>query len=175
MVLEQLAALDTSVFLLVNQGLSNPILDLLLSTVTHLGSIIFWLLIFFAAIFKKEKKLYVPMFFAFLINVIFLTILKDFIGRPRPYETLDGVNTLDTENTGGFPSGHASNAFLGATLLADIYKKFAAPLYILAVVVAFSRIYVGMHYPTDVLAGAIEGFVLAKLILQWKFIQKFQK
>ncbi len=168
-------ALDTSVFLFVNQALSNPILDLLLGTITHLGSIIFWLLIFFAAVFKKEKKLYVPMFFAFLVNIIFLTFLKDLIDRPRPYEVLEGVNTLDTENTGGFPSGHSSNIFLGAALLANIYKKFVAPLYALALIVAISRIYVGMHYPTDVLAGAIEGFVLAKLILQWKFVQKFQK
>lgn len=174
MVLEQLVALDTSVFLFVNQTLSNPILDILLGTITHIGSVFFWVFVLFAALFKKEKKLYVPMFFAFLINIIFITILKDVIGRPRPYEVLEGINTLDTENTGSFPSGHSSNIFLGATLLADIYKKFVVPLYVLALIVAFSRIYVGMHYPTDVLAGAVEGLILAKLILGWKFLERFK-
>jgi membrane-associated phospholipid phosphatase len=94
---------------------------------------------------------------AFLADLIALGI-KVITNRSRPYvdhpdpEPLLGV-ALDLS----FPSGHAASAFAGATLLAGLAPRFAAPLFALAVAMAWSRVYVGVHYPLDVLAGAILG------------------
>ncbi len=174
MVFDQIIAADTAAFLFINKTLANPVLNIILGAITNIGSLAFWTAVGFVALAKKQKKLAVRMLFAFAINVIFLTLLKDFIARPRPSQALEGVNVIDAESNAGFPSGHASNVFLGTTLLVGIYKKFAAALYALAIVVALSRIYVGAHYPTDVIAGSLEGVVLGLLILRWKFLEKVQ-
>lgn len=68
---------------------------------------------------------------------------------------------LETPATYSFPSGHATVAFACATVLALAVPRLAAPLYALAALIAFSRVYVGVHYPGDVLAGAVLGVALA--------------
>jgi undecaprenyl-diphosphatase len=88
--------------------------------------------------------------------------LKLAAGRDRPYiadptqEPLVGT-PLDLS----FPSGHAATSFAGATLLAWYVPRLALPLYALAALVAWSRVYVGVHYPIDILIGAVLGVVVA--------------
>jgi undecaprenyl-diphosphatase len=65
-----------------------------------------------------------------------------------------------------FPSGHAATSFACATVLARAAPRLAVPLYLLAVAIAYSRVYVGVHYPLDVLGGAVLGIAVATALLR---------
>jgi undecaprenyl-diphosphatase len=84
--------------------------------------------------------------------------LKSATDRPRPYETLPAADPLIKAALGqSLPSGHAATSFAGAVALTFLWRKGAPFFFLLATAIAFSRIYVGVHYPTDVLAGAALG------------------
>jgi undecaprenyl-diphosphatase len=84
--------------------------------------------------------------------------LKAATGRPRPFETLPQADPLIGATIGqSMPSGHAATSFAGAVVLTYLLPRSAPYLFLLATAIAFSRIYVGVHYPSDVLAGAALG------------------
>ena len=87
------------------------------------------------------------------------TILKYAISRPRPYTTYPDIQRLSSDFTPSFPSGHTTSAFCTATSLSLMYPKWyvIVPAYSWATMVGYSRMHLGMHYPFDVLAGAILG------------------
>lgn len=83
---------------------------------------------------------------------------KDAIGRQRPFETLPAADPLMKVTFGqSMPSGHAATGFAGAVVLTYLWRRGAPFFFLLAVAIAFSRVYVGVHYPSDVLAGAALG------------------
>jgi undecaprenyl-diphosphatase len=87
--------------------------------------------------------------------------LKLLIDRERPPASFAEPETLvHTPGTPSFPSGHSVTAFLGATLISFSRARWAIWLYLLAALIAWSRVYVGVHYPLDVLAGAALGTAL---------------
>ncbi|MCX7729024.1 MAG: phosphatase PAP2 family protein [Bacteroidia bacterium] len=98
--------------------------------------------------------------------VVLTTLLKYIIHRPRPYDTYSYLIPLQKENTPSFPSGHSSVAFNLATGLSLHYPKWyvVVPAYLYAITVAYSRLYVGAHYPSDALSGAIIGTISAYLV-----------
>jgi membrane-associated phospholipid phosphatase len=85
--------------------------------------------------------------------------LKYIVNRDRPYDTYDYIQNLGTDKDPSFPSGHTTNAFATATSLTLAFKKWyvAAPSFAWAGLVGYSRMHMGMHYPSDVLAGAVIG------------------
>ncbi|MFA6580312.1 MAG: phosphatase PAP2 family protein [Paludibacter sp.] len=85
--------------------------------------------------------------------------LKKIVRRPRPYVTYNDIHAYETESSLSFPSGHTSLAFATATALSLKYPKWyiIAPGYLWACTVGYSRMNLGMHYPTDVLTGALLG------------------
>lgn len=113
------------------------------------------------------------------ITTVATTALKAIIKRPRPYVTYSDIYPDAIDDSYSFPSGHTSIAFSTATSLALIYKKWyiTIPAYAWATGVGYSRMYLGQHYPSDVLAGAATGAASA-FISHWlnkKFFFKKKK
>ncbi len=95
-----------------------------------------------------------------LINGVATTILKTTIDRARPFVTYpDDIHKHSVAGSKSYPSGHTSMAFAAATSISLHYPKWyvIAPAFIYASGVGYSRMYLGVHYPTDVLAGAVLG------------------
>ena len=93
------------------------------------------------------------------LNTAFTIGLKYSINRNRPYITYPEIKPIETENTPSMPSGHTASAFNIATSLTLFYPKWyvAVPAYTWASGIAYSRMYLGVHYPSDIIAGAILG------------------
>lgn len=83
--------------------------------------------------------------------------LKDITDRTRPFVAHPQIDPLYVVHSSSFPAGHAATAFAGATLLSYVAPKAMPGFFALAVLIAYSRVYVGVHYPGDVIAGAIVG------------------
>lgn len=92
-------------------------------------------------------------------------LLQGLVGRRRPpLVTSDIEPLIRVPDAGSFPSGHASTSFAAATVLALILPRFAVPLLLLAAAVAYSRLYVGVHYPLDSLGGVAVGVTCGLLV-----------
>lgn len=103
-------------------------------------------------------------FLSWAVSVIILNILKHAIDRPRPFRVLEGIEKLSAGGSPSFPSGHTLEAF---TVISAVLLLFALPrwlnalLILWALMVAYSRIYLGVHYPSDVAAGIGLGGIIA--------------
>lgn len=111
-----------------------------------------------------------------LINGVITTVLKTTISRPRPFVTYpNDIQKHSVAGSKSFPSGHTSMAFATATTISLQYPKWfiIAPAYLWASTVGYSRMYLGVHYPSDVIAGAVLGAGSSLLThYTFKYIQK---
>jgi undecaprenyl-diphosphatase len=100
------------------------------------------------------------------IGSVVVALLKESIDRPRPAHEDPGIATaVDTPGSPSFPSGHTATAFAAAAVVGSIYPRLRWPLYTLAALVGLSRIYLGVHFTLDVLAGAILGISIGLLVV----------
>lgn len=114
----------------------------------------------FVAYLAKRNALFATAFTAACVwSADLLALgLKAATGRPRPFETIPQADPLIGATVGqSMPSGHAATSFAGAVVLSYLQPRSAPYMFLLAVAIAFSRIYVGVHYPSDVAAGAALG------------------
>lgn len=168
-------------FLYALQELHGTILDKIMIGITTLGDGgIFWLaLALVLAIIPKTRKCGISIFAAMAFSYIIGNLgLKPLIARPRPFTVATDVSLI-IEKPGefSFPSGHTLHAFTAATVIFGYYRKPGTLAYVLAALIAFSRMYLFVHYPTDILAGAVLGVVDALLIcyLLKKYVWKMKK
>jgi len=146
---------------------AGAVLDPILTTITHLGDkgLFFLALAFILLIIPKTRKFGFAMAIAALIGVIVTNVaLKNIVARVRPYEASElfrsyfEVFGIKAESDWSFPSGHTNIAFSTMTaFFLTANKKYSWTALVLASLVAFSRIYIAIHYPTDVFAGVIIG------------------
>ena len=135
--------------------------------ITHMAKAgIFWILLSAVLIaIKKTRPLGIACALALMINVICCNvILKPLIARIRPYVLDESLICLVKPQWDySFPSGHTSASFATAGVLPFMgaKKRLAIPLLILAALIGFSRLYVRVHYPTDVIVGAVVGLIAA--------------
>jgi undecaprenyl-diphosphatase len=95
------------------------------------------------------------------------TLLKYAVQRERPPTIiLDPEPLMEVPTTSSFPSGHTSTSFACAFVLSRLAPRLTVPVFVLATLIGVSRIYVGVHYPLDVLAGAVLGILVATALLR---------
>ena len=142
------------------QGCRTPFLDKFFAAVTHLGDHgAFWIAL--AAVLlciPKTRRLGLCVAAALLLNGLTCNLLlKPLIARPRPYALREIALLIAAPKDHSFPSGHTSAAFASASALALCRSRLAVPAAVLAAILAFSRLYLYVHYPTDVFAGVLLG------------------
>lgn len=153
-----------------NVGPLGDFFDFLLIAITKLGDdgIFLILLSLVLMVFKKTRKVGTAMLGAIIIGALFTNIsIKPIIARPRPYFDETGIFHqwwLDagahTESEFSFPSGHTTSAMAAMTgLFFTTNKKVSWTAFIFAVVMGITRVYICVHYPSDILGGLLVGFV----------------
>jgi len=132
-----------------------------LSYAGRLGLLWIVLAAILAAIYRRWGVLLMT-FLAVVLADWSATAIKALVDRPRPPLRYPEPKTLvPLPHDASFPSGHAATSFAAATMLSFAFPAFAPALFVLATAVAFSRIYVGVHYPLDVIGGAALGALVA--------------
>ena len=165
------------------ETLRGPVLDPIVLFFTHLGDsgLLFIALTLLLLAFPKTRKVGLAAALALLCSLIFTNlILKNLFQRARPWEAADFLRNLVVEEDTSFPSGHTSAAFAFALAVArsDLKQRWIkVTVVVVAVLMGLSRLYVGAHYPTDVLAGFIVGDLagLAGWYLSTRLIKTAQK
>lgn len=170
--------LNIELFYFINLGMDSSVLDVIIPFITNFGSLIAWCIVcalLFVLGGENGRKVALLGLAALFISNVAVVFLKYLVVEPRPFLTLPNVELLVSENEiYSFPSGHTASSFAAATLLGLKYrlnykgKSFLVvyPLLAFAAVIGFSRIYIGVHYPLDVLFGAAVGILSALLVLK---------
>lgn len=189
--MEALLQLDGGILLWIQENLRNEILTPIVTFITHLGDHGYlWiaLLLILLCIPKTRKAGWMgaaTLLLTFIVNNLFI---KNLVARTRPYMVVEGLTIL-IERPGefSFPSGHTANSMAVGVILWMISQKCSKlkdeKLYfpkaagwfflILSVLISLSRLYVGVHYPTDVLGGAVIAILDAWIVFSvYKKLQK---
>ncbi len=164
--------MDGEILLWIQEYIRNPILTPMMKVITALGDGgIFWILVAILCLcMGKTRRAGATIGLALLFSLIVNNgILKNAVARIRPYEVVEGLQCLVGRAVDfSFPSGHSGSSFAAATVIAYLFpKKYGIPAVVLAALIAFSRVYVGIHYPTDVLVGILDGILLGGLAVWW--------
>jgi undecaprenyl-diphosphatase len=179
--------MDQAAFHFINTQLTNPVLDIPMAALSSWAvwwplAILAGVAIFLLGGFHARAMLLAAVLAVGINDGLVCRTLKDMVGRPRPNDTVSGVRTIDLARATprilavalplrvkisdvkkpavrgkSFPSSHAANCFALATVISVFYRRRGWIAFIPAAIVAFSRMYVGVHWPVDVLAGCLIG------------------
>lgn len=158
--------LDAELFYAINTRLTNGWLDTMMPYVTQklnfLGAIIV-AAVLILILGKRKDRVGLLLLVLVVFSADFLSnASKHLFMRIRPCNALEGVRLLaGCSGSYSFPSGHATNIFAAMVFLTIRYRKFFPVFLTIAVTVAYSRVYVGVHYPFDVAGGAVLGSAVA--------------
>ncbi len=153
------------------QQIRSPFFDLFFKTVSFTGAMIFYMIFLPFIYWCYDKKYGSRIFILILISGWFNSVLKDFINHPRPYNLDESVKIGKTGGP-GIPSGHAQQSLVVWGFLA-IWRRNRSFIYFSAAVIlliAFSRVYLGVHFPTDIFGGWIAGALI--LAVFWLSIDR---
>ncbi len=152
---------DDFFIILINGKMKNRFFDYFMYRVTDLGGAIFTsILSLMIIIFGSAdiRFMGIEAIVALTISQAIVQILKRGFGRERPYKMVENINTFKIElKDYSFPSGHTTASFCMAATLSLNLPKLSILLYVLATIIGVSRIYLAVHYPTDVMVGIILG------------------
>lgn len=169
--LESLINFEGSILLFLQNYVRNPVLNALLIPFTLSNNagisciLIVAVFIYFKSLRKAGILMGISLLLEFLLNNL---IIKNLFARIRPYEVIDGLILLVGKAPDySFPSGHTGSAFaLAVVIFMVMDRKYGVIALILASLMGFSRLYVGIHYPSDVLGGVILGVVTSVIAVK---------
>ena len=184
-----LYSIDKQIFHFVNQDLANSLFDMIMPYLTDydkylIGRVVVGILYIYL-LWKGGKKgriialLLIPLI-AFS-DQLSSSVIKKFVMRPRPCHEINGIIVADYIRSVAypcgsgfsFPSSHAVNNFAVATFFSFYYRRWWWAFICFATVIAFSRVYLGVHFPADVIGGAIIGVACAYFIIWlWQLVSK---
>ncbi|MHC6179221.1 phosphatase PAP2 family protein [Clostridium sp. JNZ X4-2] len=160
---------DNSILQFIQNNMYGPFMDKFMIFITRLGNLgTIWVIIAVILIItKKYRNAGIATLCAVILGAVLGEgIIKHLVQRPRPFAEYGAANLLISRPlSSSFPSGHTTAAFAAAGVLSRYFKRYAAGFFILAFLIAFSRLYLYVHYPTDVLAGMILGIICSKIVL----------
>ena len=176
MILSRLAeSFDLPILDWIQANLQSELMDTIMPIITMFGDAgIFWIACsLLLMIFPKTRRIGLGMGFAMAMGLLVCNVtLKPLIGRIRPYDyqidvlgrtweslLVGGKLLVETPHDFSFPSGHTIASFEACTVLMLGNKKLGIPATLLAILIAFSRMYLYVHYPTDVIASVILGTI----------------
>ena len=161
-----LMEIESAILLWIQNNLRCAFLTPVMRVITTLGNGgAFWIaLTVLLLIFRRTRRIGVCCAASMLLTLLVVNLcIKPLAARTRPYELIEGLQILVSRpHDYSFPSGHSANSLTCAwTIFRLAPKKYGVPALVLAVLIALSRLYVGVHYPTDVLCGAAIGVAAA--------------
>lgn len=169
MVLDTLKKLDKKGFLTIN-NIESSVIDRFMKYYSFiLGHFIFWMMVLLIPTFLGYIDHVAMILLGMVENVCSAYTLKYLFRRRRPYEALEGVKILDQPKDPSFPSSHVQNCSFFVFTLSTIWPFTLIPLLFILVILAVSRIYVGAHYPSDVIAGIFLGLIFTFIYLLWLY------
>lgn len=165
---------ESNIVLYVQEHLRVDFLNPIMQGITMLGNagILSILVCIFLLLYKKTRKVGITASLSLLLEFIIVNLtVKKIVGRTRPYVVNEAIQYITQRPSDhSFPSGHTGCSFaVASVLLFMMPKKVGIPAIIVASLIAFSRLYVGVHYPTDILGGFFIGMLtgfIAKLIVE---------
>lgn len=170
-----LHSLDIFILELVNLSYHNFLLDNIALIITNMGVIYFWIIIAILLYLlgnEKGKAVSKKMILILIVVVIISQIIKFVVMRPRPYTELSSLVLLSLGTDPSFPSGHTTISTAMSYVLFKEYNKWY--LLLIPVIVALSRLYIGVHYPSDVVGGFLLGIIIAYIMEHYIFLKCFK-
>jgi len=166
-ILEALNSIDVNVFCFFNGTCRSTALDEIFQYITVLADskVLFLAAILMLLIRKKNIRAYGILLLAGITLSYYSShFLKYFFMRARPFMAMEEATAVIAAGGYSFPSGHATSAFMAAFILSSCFRRWVL-FFCLAVLVGISRVYLGVHYPADVLAGAVLGTLIGYLLV----------
>ncbi len=165
-----ITSIDTSILYWIQETMNSPFMDTLWVFITHLGDkgIIWIALCLFLLINKKTRTYGCLMVLALAISTILINNgIKPVAMRSRPCWVNEVTLLIPNPSDYSFPSGHTQAGMVCSYILYQVSKKAGLVSYLMAILIGFSRLYLFVHYPSDVLVGALIGTLVAALVYYW--------
>lgn len=177
-ILRRIHTFDNYILFTISRRIKNRYLDKAMPMITSLGNLgIIWIIIAGVLMINEERRLIGEVVLLTLIisTLVGEGIIKHIVRRARPCSHKDSINLLISKPLSySFPSGHTLSSFAVAEVLSSYFEQFRIIFLTIAFLIALSRVYLYVHYPTDVIAGIIIGIICSKIvfvILQGGYLQ----
>ncbi len=168
--LSGLQNIDHAILLYIQNNWHLPVLDPIMRGLSAAGELgFFWLIVSIPLLIRKKTRLAgLTTLLAIILSLVFgELILKNIIRRPRPFHEFPSVELLiKAPSSFSFPSVHAMTSFAAAGVLSAHYPKAAPWVWIMAITIAYTRLYLFVHYPSDLLGGMILGLICSFLLVK---------